>query len=111
VLNTADKRYKIIKVATAESPNFKFLEIDLNGNSRDNSVTVDAEKLAVVNTWDLGSNYDISLANISSPSHMTDSDRSKIKDEYFDLTTITEQEAYHLKMSRLLNLTQITNKN
>ena len=31
-----DKRYKIIKVATAESPNFKFLEIDLNGNSRDN---------------------------------------------------------------------------
>ena len=98
----SDKRYKIIKVATAESPNFKFLEIDLNGNSRDNSVTVDAEKLAVVNTWDLGSNYDISLANISSPSHMTDSDRSKIKDEYFDLTTMTEQEAYQLKNESLV---------
>ena len=60
-----DKRYKIIKIATAESSNFKFLEIDLNGNSRDNIITVEAEKLAAVNTWDIGSNYDISLTNIS----------------------------------------------
>ena len=96
------KRFKIVKVATAESPNFKFLEIDLNGNSRDNSITVDAEKLAVVNTWDVGSNYDISLANISSPSHMTDSDRDEIKSTYFNLANITEQEAYHLKDNDLV---------
>jgi len=97
-----DKRYKIIKVATAESPNFKFLEIDLNGNSRDNKVTVEAEKLAAVNTWDIGSNYDISLTNISSPSHMTDSDRTDIKNKYFDITTISEQDAYYLKNEELV---------
>ena len=97
-----DKRYKIIKVATAGSPNFKFLEIDLNGNSRDNKVTVEAEKLAAVNTWDIGSNYDISLTNISSPSHMTDSNRADIKNKYLDITDISEQDAYKLKNEDLV---------
>jgi HK97 family phage prohead protease/HK97 family phage major capsid protein len=97
-----DKRYKIIKIATAESSNFKFLEIDLNGNSRDNSITVEAEKLAAVNTWDIGSKYDISLVNISGPSHMTDSDRKKIKETYHNLHTLTEQEAYELKSKELV---------
>ena len=97
-----DSRYKITEVATAESPNFKFLEIDLNGNSRDNIITVEAEKLAAVNTWDIGSNYDISLTNISSPSHMTDSDRTDIKDKYFDITNISEQDAYSLKNEELV---------
>ena len=97
-----DSRYKITEVATAESPNFKFLEIDLNGNSRDNIITVEAEKLAAVNTWDMGSNYDISLTNISSPSHMTDSDRTDIKDKYFDITNISEQDAYSLKNEELV---------
>ena len=97
-----DKRFKIVKVATAESPKFKFLEIDLNGNSRDNSVTVNAENLAVVNTWDVGSNYDISLTNISSPSHMTDSDRAEIKTNYLALTNISEQDAYLLKDNELV---------
>jgi HK97 family phage major capsid protein len=97
-----DNRYKITEVATAESPNFKFLEIDLNGNSRDNIITVEAEKLAAVNTWDIGSNYDISLTNISSPSHMTDSDRTDIKDKYFDIINISEQDAYSLKNEELV---------
>ena len=62
----------------------------------------DAEKLAVVNVWDIGSNYDISLADISSPSHMTDSDRAEIKENYNNLITLSEQGAYQLKDEELV---------
>ena len=40
-------------------PTFKFLEVDLQGKDCDNSVDVDADNIFVVNTWDIGSKFDI----------------------------------------------------
>lgn len=52
-------RYKVTKIATAQSATFKFLEVDLQGKDCDNNVDVNADEIFVVNTWDIGSKFDI----------------------------------------------------
>ena len=52
-------RYKVTKIATAQSATFKFLEVDLQGKDCDNNVDVNADEIFVVNTWDMGSKFDI----------------------------------------------------
>lgn len=90
------KRFKITKIATAESPNFKFLEVDVNGKSVDNIDTINAEEIAVVNTWDIDTKYDIHVINTKTP-RLTDSIREQIKSNYSDSNTATEQYLFQLK--------------
>lgn len=90
------KRFKITKIATAESPNFKFLEVDVNGKTVDNIVTVKAEDIAVVNSWDIGTKYDIHMVN-TAISTLTDSVRQEIKTHYMETNTGTEQSLFNLK--------------
>ena len=40
-----DKTYKVVKVATDQSPTFKFLEVDAEGNSCDNTLDVDVKDI------------------------------------------------------------------
>jgi len=90
------KRFKITKIATAESPNFKFLEVDVNGKTVDNIDTVPAEEMAVVNTWDIGTKYDIHVINTNTP-RLSDSVREEIKEAYKNTNNATEQYLFSLK--------------
>lgn len=91
-----NKRYKVSKIATAQSPIFKFLEVDLNGKSLDNSINVNAEELSVVNFWDLESSYDIELFTNEFKS-LTDFEREEIKNQFDKEVNISEQELYSVK--------------
>lgn len=90
------KRYQVTKIATAQNPIFQFLEVDLNGKSLDNTVTISAENLSVANFWDIGSNYDLEITSIDSKS-LTDSERSTIREQFKHLVNISEQELYAVK--------------
>ena len=90
------KRYQVTKIATAQNPIFQFLEVDLNGKSLDNTVTISAENLSVANFWDIGSQYDLELTSTDFKS-LTDSERSDIRDRFKELVNTTEQELYAVK--------------
>lgn len=91
-----NKRYKISKIATAQSPIFKFLEVDLNGKSLENTLTVNAEELSVVNFWDLNSSYDIEVF-INEFKGLTDFEREEIRNQFNKEVTVSEQELYSVK--------------
>jgi len=90
------KRYQVTKIATAQNPIFQFLEVDLNGKSLDNTVTISAENLSVANFWDIGSQYDLELTSTDFKS-LTDSERSDIRERFKKLVNTTEQELYAVK--------------
>ena len=90
------KRYQVTKIATAQNPIFQFLEVDLNGKSLDNTVTISAENLSVVNFWDIGSQYDLEVISTDFKS-LTDSERLNIKERFNSLVNISEQELYAVK--------------
>ena len=48
LVNFQQKMYKVAKVATQQSPIFKFLEIDADGNDCDNVLNVNADELSQV---------------------------------------------------------------
>lgn len=90
------KRYKVEEIATAQNPNFQFLEVDLNGKSLDNTFIISAENLSVANFWDIGSNYDLEISSTEFKS-LTDSERESIKDSFKSVVNLTEQELYAVK--------------
>jgi len=90
------KRYQVTKIATAQNPIFQFLEVDLNGKSLDNTLTISAENLSVANFWDIGSQYDLELTSTDFKS-LTDSERSDIRERFKALVNTTEQELYAVK--------------
>jgi len=91
-----EKRYQVTKIATAQSPNFQLLEVDLNGKSLDNTITVNAEDLSVVNFWELDSQYDLTVVSTDFKS-LSDSERASIKSDFESLVTVSEQELYAVK--------------
>lgn len=48
LVNYQEKMYKVIKIATAQSPIFKFLEVDSDGQDCDNVLNVNAEEISQV---------------------------------------------------------------
>jgi len=90
-------RYKISKIATAESPYFIFKEVDINGVSSDNTIKINAENLSVVNAWDLSTKFDIELIDHSESKSLTDKDRDAIKSDFSDLVKASEFNLFGLK--------------
>jgi HK97 family phage prohead protease len=90
-------RYKISKIATAESPYFIFKEIDINGVSSDNTIKINAENLSVVNAWDLSTKFDIEIIDHSESKSLTDKDREEIKSNFSDLVKASEFNLFGLK--------------
>ena len=88
-------RYKVTKIATAQSPTFKFLEVDLQGKDCDNNVDVDAANIFIVNTWDVGSKYDLIIDNFSDTS-------DGVIDDFAKYCNATEAELYRYKDSKEL---------
>ena len=91
-----DKRWKIIKLATAQNPFYQLLEVDLNGKSLDNNINIDAKNISVVNSWDLGTKYDVHIMEVPEKI-FTDKDRMEIKNNFEALINMSEQELYNLK--------------
>ena len=89
-------RYKVTKIATAQSPTFKFLEVDLQGKDCDNSVDVDADNIFVVNTWDIGSKFDIIVEDFGEISETLQEDFNKY-------CNASEADLYKFKDSSDLN--------
>ena len=87
------KRYKVTKIATAQSPTFKLLEVDLQGKDCDNNVDVDATDIFIVNTWDIGSKYDLVIENFGDALQSTDQ-------EFTKYCNATEAELYKYKDSK-----------
>jgi HK97 family phage prohead protease/HK97 family phage major capsid protein len=48
LVNYEEKMYKVLKIATAQSPIFKFLEIDAEGKDCDNVLNVNAEEISQI---------------------------------------------------------------
>ncbi len=89
-------RYKVTKIATAQSPTFKFLEVDLQGKDCDNSVDVDADNIFVVNTWDIGSKFDIIVEDFGEISET-------LEEEFNKYCNASEADLYKFKDSTDLN--------
>ena len=85
-------RYKVTKIATAQSPTFKFLEVDLQGKDCDNNVDVNADDIFVVNTWDIGSKYDLIVNNF-------DEVTQDLKQDFNKYCNATEAQLYRFKDS------------
>lgn len=49
LVNYKEKFYKVTEIATAQSPIFKFLEVDANGEPCDNTLNVNAEEISQFN--------------------------------------------------------------
>jgi HK97 family phage prohead protease/HK97 family phage major capsid protein len=112
-------RYKIKKIATAESPYFIFKEVDINGVSSDNTIKIDAQNLSVVNTWDLNTKFDILLIEQQTSKSLTDGDRKEIRSQFNDLVKASELDLFTLKsktttdqhqqtLNNLMNLKSMT---
>jgi HK97 family phage prohead protease/HK97 family phage major capsid protein len=78
LVNYNSKMYKVTKLATAQSPIFKFLEIDANGKDCDNVLNVNADELSSQDT----TQKEISETEISE----TDKQISEDKDSNESLT-------------------------
>jgi hypothetical protein len=50
LVNYDQKMFRVTKLATAQSPIFKFLEIDADGKESDNVLNVNADELSQTNT-------------------------------------------------------------
>ena len=56
LVNYEEKMYKVLKIATAQSPIFKFLEIDAEGKDCDNVLNVNAEEISQVTKTQINEN-------------------------------------------------------
>ena len=91
-----DSRWQIVKIATAQNPIFQLLEVDLTGKTLDNTTSIDAKNIAIVNTWDIGTKFDKVLTEFK-PKTYTDKDRSEIRGTFNSNVSLTEQELHSLK--------------
>ena len=97
LVNYKEKMYKVVEIATAQSPIFKFLEVDADGKDCDNTINVNTEEISqVVKTQETTSEDEITEKNLTKELH---EDSTKENDKMaeqvvdsIDLSTVkTEQ--------------------
>ena len=70
LVNYKEKMYKVVEIATAQSPIFKFLEVDANGKDCDNTINVNTEEISqVVKTQETTSEDEITEKNLTQELH------------------------------------------
>lgn len=94
------ERYKTNKIATADSPNFIFEKCDINGEGLKDTKTVPANDVSVVNTWELGTDYDIHLL-IEDEKSFTDEEKTGIISKFKKEVKASELDLITLKSSGL----------
>ena len=97
LVNYKEKMYKVVEIATAQSPIFKFLEVDADGKDCDNTINVNTEEISqVVKTQETESEDKITENDLTKELH---EDSTKENDKMaeqvvdsIDLSTVkTEQ--------------------
>jgi HK97 family phage prohead protease/HK97 family phage major capsid protein len=94
VVRLENKRYKITKRATPSSPVYHLNECDIEGKENETVVAVKASDLLVINTWDIGSDFDLHVIKSETPQEL---DRSEIAKDFEQLVNMTEWELYQTK--------------
>lgn len=70
LVNYREKMYKVVEIATAQSPIFKFLEVDANGKDCDNTINVNTQEISqAVKTLNTTSEEEIKKDNLSEELH------------------------------------------
>jgi len=95
------ERYVITKIATSDSPSFQFKQVDLQGQHLDKILNIDATSLEVLNIWDVGTNFDIQLAEIEELS-LDEDTKQTILTNFKNLNNVTEKDLYDLKTDNLV---------
>jgi HK97 family phage prohead protease/HK97 family phage major capsid protein len=71
LVNYKEKMYKVVKIATAQSPIFKFLEVDADGQDCDNVLNVNVEEISqIVKTNVIKSEDEVSEKNLTEELHI-----------------------------------------
>lgn len=91
-----NERYQIKKVATKKDSTVQLHKVDIKGSELDKVVNVDAATLAVINNWDIGSEYDIKLVTLDM-SALTDDAKAAIKASFATTVTAKEFDLFGLK--------------
>ena len=98
-------RYQIKKIATKKDSSIQLHKVDIKGSELDKVVNVDATTLAVVNNWDIGSEFDIKLIAMNT-GELTDNAKEVIKTSFAKTVKATELDLFNLKSGFTLNSEQ-----
>lgn len=91
-----DVRYKTNKIATADSPTFIFEKCDINGVGLEETKTVPANDIVVINPWELGTDYDIHLI-VEDEKTFTDEEKTGIISKFKQEVRAAELDLISLK--------------
>lgn len=95
-------RYRVIKRATQSNPMYTMSEVDLQGEDKGAILSYAASGLLVVNSQDLGTNFDIHVIENPLQKELTTASRNAIGTEFETLFNINEFDLYKAK-SDLIN--------
>lgn len=96
------KRWVVSKIATSEAPSFEFKSVDVAGNITGDTIAVEAERISIINTWDLGSKFDLSL-NIAEKS---DVDKESILAAFKEFVNGNEHEVFSVRKTLTTEIEQ-----
>jgi len=91
-----NKRWQVKSGPEVQNPNFQLLEIDVVGKNLDNELSINVEEIAIVNEWDLGTEYDLHVIR-TELNTLSDSQRETIKKSFEEAVTATELDLFNLK--------------
>lgn len=94
-------RFKTNSIATAEEPSFIFEKCDATGAGLGETLTVKALDIAIANTWDLGTAYDLQLI-VSEEKTFLDEEKTQIISKFKSLVNKSELDLIQLKSSESL---------
>ena len=101
LVNYNEKMFRVTKIATAQSPIFKFLEVDADGKESDNVLNVNADELSQTDTEiNTKSEDEVSNASLTKELHnISDKEKDKMADQVVDTIDLetAKQEAAEIK--------------
>jgi len=102
LVNYKEKMYKVVEIATAQSPIFKFLEVDAYGKDCDNTINVNTEEISqVVKTQETNSEDKITEKNLTEELHEDSTKENDIMAEQvvdsIDLSTVKAEQVENRK--------------
>jgi HK97 family phage prohead protease/HK97 family phage major capsid protein len=102
LVNYKEKMYKVVEIPTAQSPIFKFLEVDAYGKDCDNTINVNTEEISqVVKTQETKSEDEITEKNLTEELHEDSTKENDIMAEQvvdsIDLSTVKTAQVENTK--------------
>ncbi len=90
------KRYITSQIATAENPTFKFVQCDINGSNGENTLSIPATEITVLNYWDLGTEFDITL-HVNSDNTFSEEEQVALISKFKSIINLKELDLIQLK--------------